>query len=77
MQSHVSKSKFKAQALEYFLLIESSGESVVITDHGEPKFEVRPFHSREKAPLDVLRGSFLRFDCPTDPVGEYDWELIR
>lgn len=74
MLSHVSKSKFKAQALEYFRLIESSGESVVITDHGEPKLEVRPFHSREKAPLDVLRGSVLRFDRPTDPVADDDWE---
>lgn len=75
MLQEVSKSKFKAHALELFRQIESSGESLVITDHGEPKLEVRPYQSQAKAPLDVLRGSVLRFDRPTDPVGENDWEM--
>ncbi|STR44795.1 type II toxin-antitoxin system Phd/YefM family antitoxin [Iodobacter fluviatilis] len=75
MSQRVSKSKFKAQALEFFRLIESSGESVVITDHGVPKFEVRTFLLQTKKPLDVQYGSVLHFDYPTNPVAENDWEI--
>ena len=32
----VSKSQFKAHALELFRQIEASGEPLVITDHGRP-----------------------------------------
>jgi hypothetical protein len=32
----VSKSEFKAKALEFFRQIESSGESMIVTDHGKP-----------------------------------------
>ncbi len=32
----VSKSRFKAQALELFHQVESSGEPLVVTDHGRP-----------------------------------------
>ncbi|MFP3559849.1 type II toxin-antitoxin system Phd/YefM family antitoxin, partial [Paraburkholderia sp. SIMBA_049] len=32
----VSKSEFKARALEYFRLVEASGESLIVTDHGKP-----------------------------------------
>ena len=41
--SQVSKSVFKAKALEYLLQIETSGESVIVTDHGKPVPEVRPY----------------------------------
>jgi antitoxin (DNA-binding transcriptional repressor) of toxin-antitoxin stability system len=75
MLEQVSKSQFKAKALEFFRMVESSGETLVVTDHGEPKLEVRPFHSSERQPLDVLRGTILRYDHPTEPVAEGDWEL--
>ena len=42
MSAPISKSNFKAKALEIFRQVEASGEPVVITDHGEPKLEVRP-----------------------------------
>ncbi len=75
MQTAVSKSQFKGRALEYFRQVEASGESVVITDHGQPKLEVRPYRARALQPLEVLRGSVFRFDRPTDPVGEDDWAV--
>jgi PHD/YefM family antitoxin component YafN of YafNO toxin-antitoxin module len=37
--NQVSKSEFKAKALEYFRQIEGSGESVIVTDHGKPALE--------------------------------------
>ncbi len=74
MQSEVSKSQFKAKALEYFRQVEASGEAVVVTDHGQPKLEVRRYQPNVRDPLDILRGSVLRYDQPTVPVGDGDWE---
>lgn len=74
---HISKSEFKAKALEYFRQIEASGESVVVTDHGKPTLEVRPYKGIARSPLDVLRGSVVRYDNPTDPVAEDEWEAVN
>ncbi len=74
MQTEVSKSQFKAKALEYFRQVEASGEAVVVTDHGQPKLEVRRYQPNVRDPLDILRGSVLRYDQPTVPVGDGDWE---
>jgi antitoxin (DNA-binding transcriptional repressor) of toxin-antitoxin stability system len=75
--SQVSKSEFKARALEYFRQIEASGESVIVTDHGKPALEVRPYRKEERHPLDILRGSVLRYENPTEPVAENDWEAAQ
>jgi antitoxin (DNA-binding transcriptional repressor) of toxin-antitoxin stability system len=74
----VSKSRFKAQALELFRQVEASGEPLVITDHGRPTLEVRPYRPvrPDANPLAELRGSVLRFDDPFAPVGENDWEAL-
>lgn len=77
MSVQVSKSQFKAKALEFFRQVEASGEPVVVTDHGTPRLEVRPYKPRTRNPLDVLRGSVLRYDNPTAPVAEDDWEALR
>jgi antitoxin (DNA-binding transcriptional repressor) of toxin-antitoxin stability system len=74
----VSKSRFKAQALELFRQVEASGEPLVITDHGRPTLELRSYRpARPDAdPLAGLRGSVLSFDDPFAPVGENDWEAL-
>lgn len=72
----VSKSEFKAKALELFRQVEASGESVVITDHGKPALEVRPYRSDVRHPLDVLRGTVVRYVDPTDPV-DVEWESAQ
>lgn len=77
LANRVSKSQFKAKALEYFRQIETSGAPLVVTDHGEPKLEVRPYKSSARNPLDVLRGSVLRYDGPTEPIGVEDWDAAR
>jgi antitoxin (DNA-binding transcriptional repressor) of toxin-antitoxin stability system len=74
--NRVSKSEFKAKALEFFRQVEASGESVVVTDHGKPALEVRPYHSSERSPLDILRGSVLRYIDPTAPV-DVAWESAQ
>jgi antitoxin (DNA-binding transcriptional repressor) of toxin-antitoxin stability system len=75
--NQVSKSQFKAKALEFFRQVESSGVSVIITDHGKPKLEVRSFRSQQDDPLSRLRGTVLRFDRPTEPVAEDDWQVAQ
>jgi antitoxin (DNA-binding transcriptional repressor) of toxin-antitoxin stability system len=78
MVVHVSKSRFKAKALEYFRQVEASGEPIVITDQGRPALEVRPLP--KTAPTDprtALRGSVLRYDEPLEPVGVEDWEALK
>ncbi|CAN7163668.1 type II toxin-antitoxin system Phd/YefM family antitoxin [Trinickia sp. LjRoot230] len=74
--NQVSKSEFKAKALELFRQVEASGESVVVTDHGKPTLEVRRYRNNERNPFDVLRGSVVRYDDPTEPV-DIEWEAAR
>jgi len=75
--NQVSKSEFKAKALEYFRQIEATGETLIVTDHGKPALEVRPYRIAERRPLDVLRSSVLRYENPTEPVGDNDWEAAQ
>lgn len=75
----ISKSQFKAQALALFREIETSGEAVVITDHGRPALEVRPYRPGETGtvhPLQALRGSVSHYEAPFDPVDESKWEAL-
>ena len=76
MPSQVSKSQFKATALEILRSIESTGDSVIVTDHGKPTIEVRPYREIQRSPLDVLKGSVAEFNQPTKSVGESDWEVL-
>lgn len=77
MPHFVSKTQFKAKALEYFRLVEKVGGPVIVTDHGEPKLEVRRFRPEAADPLARLRGSVLAFERPMDPVGDGDWGRRR
>jgi len=73
----VSKSKFKAKALEYFRVVEQSGESLIITDHGRPALEIKPYKKADKDPLEQLRGSVLHYERPTEPVAADEWDALR
>lgn len=77
MQTQISKSQFKARALEIFRDIEATGESIVVTDHGKPTIEVRPYREKDRTPLEVLRGSVTEYKEPTNPVAELDWESAK
>jgi antitoxin (DNA-binding transcriptional repressor) of toxin-antitoxin stability system len=76
MQIQVSKSQFKAKALEIFRQIESTGESVIVTDHGSPSIEVRPYRMSEKSPLEQLKGSVVEYTDPMKPVADNEWESL-
>lgn len=72
-QKRVSKSEFKAKALEYFRAVEASGDAVIVTDNGQPKIEIRRYQADERPPLERLRGSIAEFKDPTQPVAEQEW----
>ena len=76
METEVSKSQFKAKALEILRRVEATGESVLVTDHGKPTIEVRRHRSLGRSPLELLRGSVVDYLDPTEPVGEQDWEAL-
>ena len=70
----ISKSEFKARALEVLRAIERSGEPRVITDHGKPTLEIRKLRQRDLPPLELLRGTVLKFEDATEPVSPDDWD---
>jgi prevent-host-death family protein len=72
----VSKSQFKPKALEYFRQVEATGRELVITDRGRPVLKIVPYALDPDEALRALRGSVLRYDDPTEPVGVEDWEAL-
>lgn len=76
MEIEVSKSKFKAHALEIFRKVEATGEPVVVTDHGQPTVIVRKYTKTAVSQHDRLKGSVLRYEAPLEPVAEGDWEAL-
>jgi prevent-host-death family protein len=73
----VSKSQFKARALQYFRAVEKSRKAVVITDRGKPVLKIVPYAEDPDEALKELRGSLVKYEDPFKPVGEADWEALR
>jgi prevent-host-death family protein len=72
----VSKSRFKAKALEYFREVERSGSEIVITDHGRPVLKLVRYRADAEPPESSLRDTVRRYDDPTLPVAEEEWESL-
>jgi hypothetical protein len=66
MPNQISKSQFKPHALELFRQIEATGRSLIITDNGVPKLEIRPYRTSTDR-LEARRGSVLHFDPDQPP----------
>ncbi|HEX9944804.1 MAG TPA: type II toxin-antitoxin system Phd/YefM family antitoxin [Thermoanaerobaculia bacterium] len=73
----VSKASFQDRALEYLREVEATGEELIITDQGKPVLKLIRYDQDPKAVLESLRGSVVRYDNPTEPVGQEDWESLR
>jgi prevent-host-death family protein len=74
--NQVSKSRFKAHALELFRQVEASGHPIVITDRGIPVLKLSPYKEDPDAMLEELRGTVVEFANPFEPVGLDDWETL-
>jgi len=73
----ISKSRFKARALEYLRKVQETGQPVVILDRGRPVVKVVPYKGEAEDILRVLRGSVRRYEEPTKPVALEDWEMLK
>ena len=56
--------------------VEATGESLVITDHGRPSIEVRPFREAQEDARARLKGSVVSYINPMESVGADDWEVL-
>jgi prevent-host-death family protein len=72
----VSKSEFKPKSLAYLREVEETGEPLIITDRGRPVVRIEPYAPSGEI-RERLRGCVIRYDEPTEPVGESDWEAAR
>ena len=70
----ISKTEFKAHALEVLRDIEQSGRPRIITDRGRPTLEIRKLRQRETPPLELLKGTVVKYEAATAPVSDDDWE---
>lgn len=75
MLTEISKTHFKAQALEVMRSIEQSGEPVIITTHGKKTLMISQYKDNLAQPLDRLKGSIVCYNDPTAPISEGHWEL--
>jgi antitoxin (DNA-binding transcriptional repressor) of toxin-antitoxin stability system len=66
MEKRVSKAIFKSKACELFRQVEALGETVVVTDRGQPTIEIRPYRSKRQNPLELLRASIVHFNVKLD-----------
>jgi prevent-host-death family protein len=77
LTASVSKSRFKARALEWFRQVERTGEPLIITDHGTPVLKLVPYREEPESARRTLRDTVVKYVAPTEPVGSDDWESTR
>ena len=77
MGETVSKSRFKAEALELFRQVEKSGHPIVITDRGVPVLKLVPYKAELEDLLAPLRGSVVEYVDPMMPLPELDMGLVE
>jgi prevent-host-death family protein len=73
----VSKSRFKAQALELFRQVERTGKPIIITDRGTPVLRLSPYSEDPHGALRALRETVVKYEAPTRPISADDWESAK
>lgn len=77
MKNSISKSRFKARALEYFRQVQKTRKPLIITDYGKPVLKIVPYDQDSEQAWNELQGSVLQYIDPTEPVGSEDWESLK
>ena len=77
MTQTVSKSRFKARALELFRQVERTGGEIIIPDRGRPVVKVVPYAAEPARLLSELRETVVRYDDPEEPVAPEAWEALE
>lgn len=68
----ISKSHFKPHALEIMRRVEQTGQAIVITDHGRPVLELRPWRAEAlgEDPVAYLKNTVIDYIDPQAPLDE-------
>ncbi len=69
----VSKTEFKARALEIMRRAEETGEPVIITDRGRPVLKLRRHYGNQAAIRAALRGSVIYQGDIVSPLPKEVW----
>lgn len=80
MQQTVSKSQFKAQALEFLREVEMNKTPLIITHAGKPVAKVIPYKEmdRDEAIRESLKGSLKYYIDPDEPaIDPQDWDALK
>ena len=77
MSQTVSKSRFKAHALQLFREVERTGGEIIITDRGRPVLKIVPYAAEPARLLSELRETVVRYDEPEEPVAPDAWEALE
>ncbi|MFL6263952.1 MAG: type II toxin-antitoxin system Phd/YefM family antitoxin [Thermoanaerobaculia bacterium] len=78
MGQTVSKSSFQDHPSEYLREAESTGQELIIKDHGKPVLKLVPYgREAQENTLESLRGSVVRYDDPMEPVGQEDYPHLE
>jgi prevent-host-death family protein len=72
----IAKSEFKPKAFEYFRIVESTGEEILITDHGKPVLKISKYSDSDNDILESLKGAVTHYAEPLKPVAVEDWEAL-
>jgi prevent-host-death family protein len=76
MKSTISKTEFKAKALEVLRAVEQTGQPILITDRGKPTVEIRPYRADGRSAKEILKNSVVAYDKPLEPTDE-PWEVLK
>jgi len=76
MTQKVTKTTFKAHALEHFRQVLATKQPVVIMDKGKPVLKVVPYNDNKQDELKKFRGLLRKYVAPTKPVLDAEWETI-
>lgn len=74
----VSKSQFKAQALQFLRAVEKDKKPLILTHSGKKVIKILPYE--EESPEEILkslRGTLVYYKNPTKPIGVDDWEALK
>jgi antitoxin (DNA-binding transcriptional repressor) of toxin-antitoxin stability system len=70
----ISKTEFKAHALEVLREIEQTGQPRIVTDRGRPIREIRKLRQQKVDPFERLKSTVVKYKAATTPVADDDWE---
>lgn len=70
MHQQISKSSFKAQALEIMRGVEETGEDVLITAHGKKSLILTRYKDKLVCPLEKLKNTVVSFKDPLSPIAD-------